>query len=305
MTGKSASSAAKFSLTSMHRAVHPGREHHAVHFADKFRTLVILSISFCAALHGGDDKVAPRPEPVAAPVENPTTEPAGPVTWHKDLESALQDARERKAPILVRVGAEWCGWCRRLDREILKPEVQQALARFVLVELDADQDQEDVQRLNVGPIPALRVLDAGGSAVRSHDGYLAAKPLVGWLRRAADPLSADDAAAAIADLPELTPESLPQLIKLLGHRDPELREEASRRLTAKQGLSAAAVVTAFRQGNLATRLSALEILANWKAPVADLDPWDPNTLTEPRLLAELESWATTKSASHQKQNTNC
>jgi hypothetical protein len=227
---------------------------------------------------------------VDGPAENQPAEPAGPFVWHKDLESAMQEARERKAPILVRVGAEWCGWCRRLDREIEKPEVQRALAQWVLVELDADDDHDEVRRLNVGPIPALRVVDAKGRAVRSHDGFLAARPLVDWLRRASDPAAADDGAAAFIEFPEVSSDTLPQFIKLLGHRDPDVREEASRRLIETRGLSVTAVAAAFRKGNLATRLSALDILTRWKAPIADLDPWDPNTLTTPRL-DELEAWA--------------
>jgi hypothetical protein len=113
---------------------------------------------------------------------------------------------------------------------------------------------------------------------------------VDWLRRASDPHAADDGAAAFIEVPELSADTLPQLLKLLGHRDPDVREEASRRLTENRGLSAAAVAEAFRKGNLATRLSALDILMRWQAPIAVLDPWDPTTLT-PARLDELEAWA--------------
>ena len=237
-----------------------------------------------------DDFTEPRPQAVDLAVEDPPTEPAGPLTWHKELEPALREARERNAPVLVRVGATWCTWCRRLDREIVKPEVQQALGRWVLVELDADDDQEEVRRMNVGPIPALRVLDTGGHVLRSHDGFLAAKPLVDWLRRASETGPAGESLGAVAEVPELSAATLPKLVKLLGHRDAELRDAAVRQLKLDRALTAAAVTVAFRQGTLATRLSALDVLAHWKAPVVDLDPWDPATLTAERL-DELERWA--------------
>lgn len=259
----------------------------------KMLAVFALSAAVPAMLPAADEKKAPRPQPVDGPTvdESPAAERTGPLVWHKDLASAIQESRERKSPILVRVSAEWCGWCRRLDREIEKPEVQRALAQWVLVELDADTDQDEVRRLSVGPIPALRVVDSGGRAIRSHDGFLAAKPLVDWLRRASDPAAAGDDGAFV-EVPELTAESLPQIIKLLGHRDPELREEASRRLAENKGIAVVAVTMAFRRGNLATQLSALEILTRWKAPIVDLDPWDPNTLTTARL-DELEKWVTT------------
>lgn len=255
--------------------------------------LFVVAVDATTAAPTADGGDEPRPQPVETAREDSTVELAGPLTWHKGLEPALEEARERKSPILVRVGAEWCGWCRRLDREIAKPEVQQELARWVLVELDADEDQDEVKKLNVGPIPALRVLDVGGRTVRSRDGFLAAKPLVDWLRRAADLGAAGETQPAVVDVPALTAETLPQLVKLLGHRDPEVRDEVIRRLSAERELSAVAVAKTFRQGTLATRLSALDILASWKAPLVDLDPWDPETLTTPRLDA-LESWAADK-----------
>jgi thiol-disulfide isomerase/thioredoxin len=250
-------------------------------------TIATFSFAFAVVCVLADDITEPRPQPVELAVEDPATEPAGPLTWHKELEPALREARERNAPVLVRVGATWCGWCRRLDREIVKPEVQQALGRWVLVELDADEDQDEVRRMNVGPIPALRSLDAGGHVLRSHDGYLAAKPLVDWLRRAGESGRAGEALGA--DVPELSAATLPKLVKLLGHRDPELRDAAVRQLKSDRALTATAVTAAFRQGTLATRLSALDVLTHWKAPVTALDPWDPATLT-PERLEGLDQW---------------
>ncbi len=36
------------------------------------------------------------------------------LVWHRDLAPAVEEARRRKTSILVRVGADWCGWCKRL-----------------------------------------------------------------------------------------------------------------------------------------------------------------------------------------------
>ncbi|MBC7818618.1 MAG: thioredoxin family protein, partial [Planctomycetaceae bacterium] len=75
------------------------------------------------------------------------------LSWHHSLAPAIDEARQRKTSIVVRVGAEWCGWCRKLDKEIVQPEVQKELANWVLVELDADDHADEVRRLNIGPIP--------------------------------------------------------------------------------------------------------------------------------------------------------
>jgi HEAT repeat protein len=49
------------------------------------------------------------------------------------------------------------------------------------------------------------------------------------------------------------------------------------------------VVEAFREGNLASRLTALELLRDWRAPVEGIDPWRPETINDERLSA-LEKW---------------
>ena len=70
-----------------------------------------------------------------------------------------------------------------------------------------------------------------------------------------------------------------------------------RRLLPYPVASAAAVVDAFEKGRLAARLSALELLLAWHAPLASLDPWQPQTVT-PEGLARLAAWS--RSASDPK-----
>ena len=211
------------------------------------------------------------------------------LSWHHSLAPAIDEARQRKTSIVVRVGAEWCGWCRKLDKEIVQPDVQKELANWVLVELDADDHADEVRRLNIGPIPALRVLNASGRTMKSHDGFLPAEKLIDWLRGRDNPAEAD-LADEVTEVAELTAETLPRLVRLLGHRDANVREAVMRRLSSSQGLAGTAVAKAFTRGNLATRLSALEILSGWQAPMQDFDPWQPRTLTAARLN-DLEEWA--------------
>jgi thiol-disulfide isomerase/thioredoxin len=208
--------------------------------------------------------------------------------WHSALEPAIEEARQRKTAILVRVGAPWCGWCRRLDKEIDRPAVQQELVGWTLVLLDADENQEEVSRLSVGPIPALRILNTSGRTVRSHDGFLPADKLIRWLRNDdREPLAE---AAIEIEVPELQPATLGQLVKLLSHRDPTTRETASKRLVSNRQLAGVEVAKSFAQGKLAQRLSSLQILQQWQAPIQGLDPWQPQTITEDRLKS-LQDWA--------------
>ena len=61
------------------------------------------------------------------------------VTWHTDMNKATEISKKTKKPLLFFfTGSDWCGWCIRLQKEVLKtPEfVKWAKENVVLVELD-------------------------------------------------------------------------------------------------------------------------------------------------------------------------
>ncbi|MFN0055043.1 MAG: HEAT repeat domain-containing protein [Planctomycetales bacterium] len=250
----------------------------------KLAALLSVALGALAASRADDPETK---ETQAAPVAE-----AEELVWHKSLEAALEEARSREGSILVRVGADWCGWCRRLERELAHPEVQQELKGWILVSLDADEDADDVQRLRVGPIPALRILNAAGRTVRTHDGYLPARQLMRWLQGEAEEEgdAQTEPVEELTKIPLLSEVGLPRLVGLLAHREASVREAVVRRLATDRKLAAPSVVEAFDAGGLATRLAALDVLAEWRAPIAQLDPWQPATLTTERL-GQLRQWA--------------
>ena len=59
--------------------------------------------------------------------------------WHTDLQKAVAVSNKTKKPLLLFfTGSDWCGWCMRLQKEVLKtPEFAKwAKDNVVLVELD-------------------------------------------------------------------------------------------------------------------------------------------------------------------------
>lgn len=229
---------------------------------------------------------------LAAALVGPTwaqeSQPA-PVTWLTTLDEGYTQARAARRPILVDVGATWCSWCRKLEREMQQAEVQSELARWTLVRLDADKSETAVRSLGVGPIPALRIVAATGQVLAAHDGYLPAPQLVAWLRQQY-PSAAAIPTAELLDTAAPTGDALAALVKLLEHSDATLRESAIRRLMPHARVAAPAVVAAFERGGLALRLGTFELLSAWRGPTAEIDPWQPETITAPRLAA-LRTWA--------------
>lgn len=59
--------------------------------------------------------------------------------WHTDLSKAVQLSEKTKKPLLLFfTGSDWCGWCIRLQKEVLLTDEFQAWAKenVVLLELD-------------------------------------------------------------------------------------------------------------------------------------------------------------------------
>ncbi|HEV3022285.1 MAG TPA: thioredoxin family protein, partial [Pirellulales bacterium] len=229
-------------------------------------------------------------QPAGSPADAEADANAKLLVWLDDLDAGVAEAQRRKVPLLVRVGAEWCGWCRKLDEEIVKDEVQQALGHWALVELDADKATAEVRKLGVGPIPALRVLNSSGQTLAAHDGYLTAEQLLAWLDEHFDTAGESPSDVLLSADPVDEP-AVAKLLRELGRREPARREAALRRLLPHPERSAREVSAQFTRGKkLAVRLAALDLLKEWHAPVDDLDPWRPETITAERL-ERLAEWA--------------
>ncbi len=214
-------------------------------------------------------------------------EPSRP--WLKGLAAGREEATRLNRPILVRVGAEWCSWCRQEDREIAKGEVQDELRRWTLVSLDADRDEKEVQGLGVGPIPAFRVLTPDGRVVADREGYLPSKELTGWLGSNFDKATVT-ALDVLTETGEPSGVALVRLVRLFDRPEAVTREAVVLRLRDHPALAAPAVAEAFSKGPLQARLTALELLDDWRAPVEGINPWRPATLTDARLKG-LRDWA--------------
>jgi len=61
------------------------------------------------------------------------------LNWHTDVKEAIKISNKEKKPLLMFfTGSDWCGWCIRLQKEVLQtPEFAKwAESNVVLVELD-------------------------------------------------------------------------------------------------------------------------------------------------------------------------
>ncbi len=155
-------------------------------------TMVILNYSDCSVQIRDNQVVAIKTKSQAqgpithtAPVATAAPKPkmAGPADeesergdWTTDVRAAISQAQAQKKHIfLFFTGSDWCGWCKRLNHEILSTDEFQRYAsdKLVLVKLDFPRYHpipEDVKAQNeqlashfkIRGYPTVIVLDGSG-----------------------------------------------------------------------------------------------------------------------------------------------
>jgi len=74
------------------------------------------------------------------------------LTWHTDMNKASELAIEQDKPVLMFfTGSDWCGWCIRLQNQVLKTDAFKTWAseNVVLVELDFPRRKKIEKSLQV------------------------------------------------------------------------------------------------------------------------------------------------------------
>lgn len=112
---------------------------------------------------------------------------AMPAGWTDDFEAAKKQAVEEGKDLLVDFsGSDWCGWCKKLDKEVFsQPEfVKEASKDFVLVLIDSPKDQSIlsdtakannpglVKQYEITGFPAVLLMNSSGEAY-ARTGYQA------------------------------------------------------------------------------------------------------------------------------------
>jgi len=95
------------------------------------------------------------------------------INWQPDLHTAHGVAVKEQKPILLVFGAEWCGFCKKLEQTTL---ADRDLAKyinetFVAVHLDADKDTRACEILSISSLPCTAVLSADAELLEKFVGY--------------------------------------------------------------------------------------------------------------------------------------
>lgn len=98
-----------------------------------------------------------------------------PVSWESSLSSALAQASKENKVVLLDFFTDWCGWCKKLDRDTFTNEavVKVINSDFVAVRLNAEKEgEEEARRFGIEGYPTVVFVDPTGKEIKRINGYL-------------------------------------------------------------------------------------------------------------------------------------
>lgn len=144
--------------------------------------------------------VAAIPHPEAATATKPAAGKAATAPSWRNWDAGLAEANKTGRPVLVDVYTDWCGWCKRMDRDVYsKPEMIDYLSRnWVVVRINAEastlahyQGRETTeaaiaQQFGISSYPTTMMLKPSGEFLVNVPGYLPAPDFKTVLRFVAE-----------------------------------------------------------------------------------------------------------------------
>jgi len=133
--------------------------------------------------------VIATPAGARTPAAAPANVSAKGLVWQTDINRAMKMARDSNKMVLVDVYTDWCGWCKRLDRDTYtNAEVVKFVnAQFVPLKLDAEDGgpgQAFAEQYQISGFPCIIMLDAQGKQKGVFYGYRKAEQFNDAVRQA-------------------------------------------------------------------------------------------------------------------------
>ena len=215
--------------------------------------------------------------------------PAATDTWSTSLKDAAKKSAISGKPVLVKFEADWCGPCKKLNEEFKKPAFEEISKSVILVRIDIDRQSDVADDYDITSIPHVMLIDGNEEIVAEKIGFAEVDKWVSWTKESIKGTEFEMPDVLQSTDPPTRTEIV-ELIETLGSRDPALRQITMERLVAFPSKTRGQLIESLgEKGKLARKISAIEILQRWQAPVDGLDPWTKTSFT-PERLKLLDQW---------------
>lgn len=92
------------------------------------------------------------------------------------LADALSESRETHKPVFLNAYASWCGYCKKMQRNVYTDPGVKAYMEEHFINLSIDMEKgegpELARKYGVAVYPTFLILDEDGSLIKSNGGYL-------------------------------------------------------------------------------------------------------------------------------------
>jgi thioredoxin-related protein len=101
------------------------------------------------------------------------------VQWQQDYDKALASARESKKLVVVDLYTDWCGWCKKLDKDVYANAIvsERLSKNFVTVKINPEKSSRAAQlakQFGTRGYPHIVFVNADGKKIGEIGGYVPA-----------------------------------------------------------------------------------------------------------------------------------
>ena len=122
---------------------------------------------------------------VAIAASEPAKPPKGNQIMWGDVKEGAKFAQKNKLPMMMHFTANWCGWCKKLEKEVyVVPEVIKLSQNFVCAKVDFDKEKELVKQYGMKGIPTIIFTNSKGEEVHRIGGYMPADSFIEEMNKA-------------------------------------------------------------------------------------------------------------------------
>lgn len=105
-------------------------------------------------------------------------------SWMSNLTDGLRDAKAKKKPVMADFYTDWCGWCKKLDKDTYSdPKVAALAEKFICVKVDGEKYPDLVSKYGISGYPTIVFLDMDGKEVGRIVGYTDANGLIAKMKQ--------------------------------------------------------------------------------------------------------------------------
>lgn len=101
------------------------------------------------------------------------------IEWQSSLKNAHQVSLQQNKPMMLVFGAEWCGYCKKLEKTTLSnPQLAKYINHtFVSVHIDVDEEERIAQILDVKSLPCTIILSPDADLLGRFEGFMQPAPM--------------------------------------------------------------------------------------------------------------------------------